>query len=134
MAHSGLSDWCSYTLPFAYSYVQFHHWGVGFLRYYELKQFPNFVLAAPMVAICVCATLHYASENKMHFLCLGLSQEKFYKKYDEEMIEDNVANHGFYSRKCLVYIFHMAFLVVFGVFCIHVQVCILHIVDVKLYT
>jgi phosphatidylinositol glycan class V len=40
-------DWCLAEKGSFYGYVQRRHWNVGFLRYYELKQIPNFLLAAP---------------------------------------------------------------------------------------
>ena len=30
--------WCSARLPYLYGHVQKHYWGVGFLRYFSLKQ------------------------------------------------------------------------------------------------
>lgn len=45
------SSWCSDTLPIPYSFIQRSHWDVGFLRYYELKQIPNFILALPILSL-----------------------------------------------------------------------------------
>ncbi|KAJ9475495.1 GPI mannosyltransferase 2 [Pseudozyma hubeiensis] len=42
--------WCQDRLPSIYTFVQSHYWNVGFLRYWEVSQLPNFALAAPVLA------------------------------------------------------------------------------------
>lgn len=42
-------EWCHIDMRSLYTYVQSTHWNVGFLRYYELKQIPNFLLATPIL-------------------------------------------------------------------------------------
>ena len=42
-------EWCSLFYPNLYGFVQKEYWKVGFLKYYELKQIPNFILASPVV-------------------------------------------------------------------------------------
>lgn len=42
--------------PDLYALVQREYWGVGLFRYYEFKQLPNFMLAAPVLMMWACAT------------------------------------------------------------------------------
>lgn len=44
---------------------------VGFLHYFELKQLPNFLLAAPMLFVSATGILHYAKADPLRFATLG---------------------------------------------------------------
>eukprot|EP00928_Gymnodinium_smaydae_P042269 TRINITY_DN28480_c0_g2_i1.p1 TRINITY_DN28480_c0_g2~~TRINITY_DN28480_c0_g2_i1.p1 ORF type:complete len:497 (-),score=68.83 TRINITY_DN28480_c0_g2_i1:283-1716(-) len=50
----GVTDppvWCSERLPNVYSYVQATYWQVGPFQYWQLRQLPNFLLAAPSLLL-----------------------------------------------------------------------------------
>ena len=61
------AEWCDDLLPSVYAHVQRTHWNVGLFRYYELKQLPNFALAAPALALAFGAL----SESRARGLLLG---------------------------------------------------------------
>ncbi|KAF8646303.1 hypothetical protein HU200_065877 [Digitaria exilis] len=54
-----LRPWCKAKVPLLYGFIQSHYWGVGFLRYFQVKQLPNFLLATPTLSLAVYAIIHY---------------------------------------------------------------------------
>lgn len=62
--------WCSKALPSAYGYVQDVYWNVGFLRYYEWSQIPNFLIASPTLIMSLWGALAYACAQP-HLLLTG---------------------------------------------------------------
>ncbi|XP_006883540.1 PREDICTED: GPI mannosyltransferase 2 [Elephantulus edwardii] len=104
--------WCFWNLPLIYKYIQDVYWNVGFLRYYELRQVPNFLLAAPVVILVAGATWMYITTHPWLCLTLGLQKNK--------NLEKSVP--GFLSPHVFVYLVHAVVLLVFGGLCMHVQV------------
>ncbi|KAG2675167.1 hypothetical protein I3760_13G172200 [Carya illinoinensis] len=45
--------------------------GVGFLRYFQLKQLPNFLLAFPILSLALCSIVYYAKSRPEIFFSLG---------------------------------------------------------------
>lgn len=104
-------DWCKRRLPFSYSNVQNTHWNVGFLRYYEIKQIPNFILALPVSYFSISSILYYYRQNKGTCITLGF-------------IPDSKDHHqtGFRRRQMLPYVVYLLFITIFGWVFMHIQV------------
>ncbi|KAI7816542.1 GPI mannosyltransferase 2 [Gamsiella multidivaricata] len=68
--------WCESTVPSIYTFVQDFYWNVGFLRYYEMKQIPNFLMAAPMITLSAAGIFCYASYDLQRLFSLGRSSNK----------------------------------------------------------
>ncbi|CAA6659346.1 unnamed protein product [Spirodela intermedia] len=64
--------WCGPGIPRLYGYVQSHYWDVGFLRYFQVKQLPNFLLASPMLLLATCSIMEYVRLRPEAVLSLGL--------------------------------------------------------------
>ncbi|KAI4889504.1 hypothetical protein NFI96_029707 [Prochilodus magdalenae] len=112
---SPVPSWCLKPIPVLYSHIQDVYWDVGFLRYFQLKQIPNFLLALPIATLSVTASYMYIRANPHFCLHLGLGESGLKGEEGKPPTE-------FYSSKVFVYIAHCSALLVFGTFCMHVQV------------
>eukprot|EP00540_Astrosyne_radiata_P004065 CAMPEP_0116833184 /NCGR_PEP_ID=MMETSP0418-20121206/6297_1 /TAXON_ID=1158023 /ORGANISM="Astrosyne radiata, Strain 13vi08-1A" /LENGTH=513 /DNA_ID=CAMNT_0004462609 /DNA_START=132 /DNA_END=1670 /DNA_ORIENTATION=+ len=65
--------WCHQSGAFRslYAHVQRKHWNVGFLRYYEWKQIPNFLLALPILALSAMASWTWIAKSFVHYQQIG---------------------------------------------------------------
>ena len=119
-----VSPWCFATLPLSYSYIQSHHWGVGFLAYYRAKQIPNFILAAPIITLSLYACYSFYCAQPTACQVLGLI------KMEKSKVE-TIGGHsekeksGWKNAELVVYVLHLLFLTSFGCFFMHIQVCFL---------
>ncbi|CAO2837173.1 unnamed protein product [Amaranthus hypochondriacus] len=75
-----MRPWCKARVPLLYGFIQSHYWGVGFLRYFQFKQLPNFLLASPVLSLALCSILSYSKGNPRSFFSLGLGAD-LKKKY-----------------------------------------------------
>lgn len=101
------SAWCSFDIPFSYSYLQEKYWNVGFFKYYELKQIPNFALAAPTLIMMISHTIGFSLNSyTVVIMSLGFS------------------NNPRVWRECnqFVYVVHALALSLFCVSYVHIQV------------
>ncbi|KAL3497988.1 hypothetical protein ACH5RR_040720 [Cinchona calisaya] len=71
-ADDEMRPWCKARIPLLYDYIQSHYWGVGFLRYFQVKQLPNFLLASPILSFAICSIVHYVKMWPAVFFSLGL--------------------------------------------------------------
>ncbi|KAL7874507.1 hypothetical protein SRHO_G00054770 [Serrasalmus rhombeus] len=110
-----IPSWCLKPIPVLYSYIQDVYWDMGFLRYFQLKQIPNFLLALPIATLSVIASYLYIKANPRFCLRLGLGQRGMKEKEEKPPTD-------FCNSKVFVYIAHCSCLLAFGTFCMHVQV------------
>ncbi|CAO3628517.1 unnamed protein product [Mucor fragilis] len=104
--------WCADRIPLIYSFVQKEYWDVGFMSYYEVKQIPNFVLAAPIIALSVFGLKAYIQHNATEFWTLGIKKST------------HSNSDGYYSSTLAVFMYLWAFLLLFATTNMHIQVII----------
>ncbi|XP_034243618.1 GPI mannosyltransferase 2 [Thrips palmi] len=105
--------WCNSKMPLAYSYVQDHYWNVGFLRYFEWKQVPNFILATPILSFIICRSIIFLNQNRFLVLHLGFIPAK---------VKDTQMKPNSMSPKMFVFVIHALCLAAFCIAFVHIQV------------
>jgi phosphatidylinositol glycan class V len=70
--------WCDNLLPHPYGHVQAKYWNVGFFKYYEIKQLPNFLLAMPISYIVLVGSLRTSKEFTKTFASSFKQQLAYY--------------------------------------------------------
>ncbi|KAI9294751.1 mannosyltransferase [Neoconidiobolus thromboides FSU 785] len=124
---SPLSPWCYYKVPINYSYLQKHYWNNGFLKYYEWKQLPNFLLAMPFILISIYGIWEYIKVNKIRFFSLGL-----FKQNSETTKIGN--NHPYlHNDQLLPHLYLWSFMLIYCIFFMHIQVIIRFFTSVPLF-
>ncbi|XP_050676237.1 GPI mannosyltransferase 2 [Leptidea sinapis] len=118
------SPWCNYSIPLSYSYIQSHYWGVGFLKYYKLKQFPNFALATPILLLIIINCLIYIKNNLRICLRLGIRDNILNFGYAKMPYRPKFYSKGFGTNEAVffVYVVHIMFLSIFCILFVHIQV------------
>lgn len=117
------SPWCNYSLPLSYSYIQSHYWDVGFFKYYQLKQIPNFLLASPIIFLILYNCMSYISNNIRLCFRLGIKYNIF--GYGTRMpYRPKQYSKGFGANDPImfVYVVHIMFLTIFCIIFVHIQV------------
>ncbi|KAK4264069.1 hypothetical protein QN277_029408 [Acacia crassicarpa] len=92
-SHDEVRPWCKARVPLLYNYIQSHYWGVGFLRYFQLKQLPNFLLASPILSLAFCSIYYYAKSRPQCFFSLGFEQKNFGPEFpSDDVSRSNAAS------------------------------------------
>ncbi|KAI8972719.1 GPI mannosyltransferase 2 [Pilobolus umbonatus] len=108
--------WCSNRIPLLYSFVQKEYWDVGFMKYYQIKEIPNFLLASPIIVISILGLKTFIEHNPTRFLSIGTLNSPT----DEDKLEES----SYFSDSLAVYMYLWCFLLFYSMTSMHVQVII----------
>jgi len=114
------SPWCDGQPPIAYSYIQQAYWGNGFLSYWDVKQLPNFLLAAPCIYVVLNHSYTFFQVHWDFCKRFGLVDNNMLGMPRRPCLE--VRQYRLLPRECFVYVVHASFLAIFALFFMHVQV------------
>lgn len=104
--------WCWLSFPSVYAHVQATYWDVGFLRYWSLSQIPNFLVAAPPIAILASFSAQHLVRS---FQCLlGL----------RDFNSESSKHSPFLTHTITPHVLHTVFMSLMFVFFSHTQIAL----------
>lgn len=108
--------WCYGGIVSPYFIVQEKLWNVGFLRYYQFKQIPNFILASPICYLIIYNGVRYLRKNwRLIFNPKSIYTFTLFPGDTKKIRED-------YPPAVFLFFVHALFLTVWGLLHINVQV------------
>jgi phosphatidylinositol glycan class V len=98
-----------------YGSIQYNYWNVGFMRYYSLKQLPNFFLASPVLLICGWILKHYFEifSNCLKSSNSNQAHQKYFKTLYMFLLDNG---------NMIPYLVHMMAVVLVAIFYSHIQI------------
>lgn len=109
-------SWCHKRIPQLYGHVQEVYWENGLFSYWQLKQIPNFLLAAPILSFSFYVSKDCIIRSWWQFLSLvafgfgGTPPTKTWPR------------GGIYGRSYFCLVIHLAFMSIFAFLFMNVQV------------
>ena len=114
--------WCEWRIPHLYVYVQDRYWNVGLFRYWQMRQLPNFLLAAPVLLLSASTCWESCLQFVRRLPIRANSQaymDYFLRRSPSSMV---VPRPGALHPHADMYVLHWAFLSIACFFVLHVQV------------
>lgn len=105
--------WCNASLPNIYKHCQLAYWQVGFFKYFQISQTPNFILAAPICFLALGSIVHYVRADPIRFISIEFSRGTPKAKLPIDDFSHDAAG---------VYVYHLFGLLIITVPFIHIQV------------
>ncbi|GAM27104.1 hypothetical protein SAMD00019534_102790 [Acytostelium subglobosum LB1] len=111
--------WCGKPFPNIYAFVQHHYWNQGFFNYYTVQQIPNFLLAAPMVVLSVCAVVSYVRHYARNPYDMNPAVAS---RIHRLKIKVGGQASPYHTPNLLPFVTYLAIITIFSVTFMHVQV------------
>ncbi|EGD81655.1 hypothetical protein PTSG_02370 [Salpingoeca rosetta] len=122
VAYDPPPPWCNSTIPSIYGYIQHHYWHVGFLQQYQAAQLPNFVLAAPVMVASVAAVWTHTQQGHNRTTMMATTTTPAITRPPRTRAHCNATAGGFGDGRVFVVAVYHAFLSLFALLTMHVQV------------
>lgn len=116
IANPNPRPWCFDKVPHLYSFVQKEYWNQGFLNYWQVKQIPNFLVAAPLTVLTFYACFLYFKAFVNHSNIMKISKSE---KMANQTTND--PTQFFFSVRLLPFMLYWMGFVLLILFNFHVQ-------------